>query len=348
MADPENTLPLNGRQIEIAIRLQKIFMPHAYRQRDAFYKSQTGFGGEISRQPLRFAHYTSAEAALSIIRSKRFWMRNTTCMSDYREVTHGFEILQRFFHDDAKRHRFTSALDECAPSVAGEALNRFDPWSNRASAASIQLNTYIASMSEHDAKEDLHGRLSMWRSFKSNAARVAIVFNVPWYTGAADALNIIFSPVAYLNEAQVNAVIGEVIDNVRANFEFLKTVDRELIIGSVFTMLLAGMTCLKHEGFGEEREWRAVYTPKMRLSPLMEYITEVVDGVPQFVHKLPLDGDVAPVLMDLDLSRIFDRLIIGPSVYPWVMYEAFVDALTKANVPSPADKVVISGIPIRS
>lgn len=348
MADAKNQQPLNEHQIQLAIRLQKIFMPHAFRQRDAFYRSQTGAGAETSRKPIRFAHYTSAEAALSIIRSKRFWMRNTTCMSDYREVTHGFEILQRFFHDPDKRHQFTSALDECAPSVAAEALNRFDPWSNRTSPTSIQLNTYIVSVSEHDAKEDLHGRLSMWRSFKSNGARVAIVFSVPWYTGAADALNIIFSPIAYLDEVQVNAVIGEVIDNVRANIEFLKTVDRELIISFIFTMLLAGMTCLKHEGFREEREWRAVYTPKMRPSPLMEYVTEALDGVPQFVHKLPLDGEVAPILADLDLSRVFDRLIIGPSTYPWVMYEAFVDALTKADVPNPADKVVISGIPIRS
>lgn len=323
-------------------------MPHAYKQRDDFYRSQTGVGVEASRQPIRFVHYTSAEAALNIIRSKRFWMRNATCMADYREVTHGFEILQRFFHDQEKRRRFTSALDEYAPSVAAEALNRFDPWSNRGSATSIQLNTYIASLSEHDAKENLHGRLSMWRSFKSNVARVALVFSIPWHTGAADALNIMFSPVAYLDERQVNAVIDDVINNVRANGDFLRTVDREQIIGFVFTMLLAGMTCLKHEGFREEREWRAVYTPKMRPSSLMEYATEVVDAVPQFVHKLPLDGQIASVLADLDLSRMFDRLIIGPSVYPWVMYEAFVDALTKANVPNPADKVVISGIPIRS
>jgi Protein of unknown function (DUF2971) len=348
MADITQTHAPTEEQINVLIGLQKIFMPHAYKQRDDCYKKQTGVGGETSRQPIRFAHYTSADAALNIIRSKRFWMRNTTCMADYREVLHGFEILQRFFRNDNKRGQFVAALDACIPNIARDALNRFEPWSLAGSPTSIQLNTYIASMSEHDMNEDSHGRLSMWRSFKTNVARVAIVFKVPWHTGAADALNIIFSPVAYLDETQVNSVLEAVINNVRINSEFLKTVDRELIIGFVFNMLLTGMTCLKHEGFQEEHEWRAVYTPKIRQSPLMEYGTEVIDGVPQTVHKLPLDGTISPVLAELDIARFFDRLIIGPTAYPWIMYEAFVEALLKAKVPDPSDRVVVSGIPIRS
>ena len=68
-------------QIELNVRLERIFMPYATKQRAALYSGPDGIIPFA-----RFVHYTSAEAALSIIRSKRLWLRNTTCMSDYREV----------------------------------------------------------------------------------------------------------------------------------------------------------------------------------------------------------------------------------------------------------------------
>jgi hypothetical protein len=106
--------------------------------------------------------------------------------------------------------------------------------------------------------------------------------------------------------------------------------------------------CLKHEGFHEEREWRVIYSPKRFPSSLIEASTKVIAGVPQLLYELPLDRAVSPVLDDLDMSKMFDRLIIGPSPYPWVMYEAFTDALKKAGVEEAEKRVFMSCIPIRS
>jgi hypothetical protein len=325
--------------ILLAMQLESIFMPHATRQRRKLYEN-----GENSA---RFVHYTSAEAALSIIKSKRVWMRNTTCMSDYREVQHGFDIFKNFFSDEPKRKAFIEAVDVCVPGAALEAITLFDQWWI-AGSSRMPLNTYIASISEHDNKEDFGGRLSMWRAFGSNVARVAIVFKVPWYSGGTRALNIMFSPVAYLTEAQVHADIFAAIENVRTSCDFLRSVDRSLIVRTVFYMLVAGVACLKHEGFHEEREWRVIYTPKRSPSPLMESSTQIIGGVPQIVYKLPLDEAASDDLRELDLSRIFDRLIIGPSPYPWVMYEGFVAALLKAGVTDAEDRVFASNIPIRA
>jgi hypothetical protein len=161
------------------------------------------------------------------------------------------------------------------------------------------------------------------------------------------ALNVFFSPVAYLAETQAHNIIREVINNVEANCDFIRSLDRQILIGIVFNTLVAGTVCVKHEGFREEREWRAIHFPKMMASPLIQSETKVIAGVPQVIYKLPLDGSVAPVLADLDVSRSFQRLIIGPSPYPWAMYQAFVDALTKANVPEAHERVFTSGIPIR-
>jgi hypothetical protein len=264
-------------------------------------------------------------------------------MSDYREVQHGFDILNKFFSDPAKRDSFVKAVDACIPGAANEAIGLFNRWWQ-----DIRFNTFITSVSEHDNSEDSHGRLSMWRAFGLNTARVAIVVAVPKMSLAAFALGLLFNPVAYLPEAAVYGVMQEVMDSMAPHQEFLRSLDRRQVVGAIFDMLLLGVTCLKHEGFQEEREWRAVYCPGFNSSPLMESTIEVVGGVPQPVYRIPLDVSVSPTLAELDFSRIFNRLIIGPSAYPWAMFEAFREALTKAGVADARDRIYTSNIPIRT
>jgi hypothetical protein len=333
-------LKLTPEQLELALKLSSIFMPYAEQQRDEALKRQAvGGPGEY----LRFAHYTSAEAALAIIKTKRMWLRNATCMSDFSEVQHGFRILNSFFLDDAKKRTFAAALDTCAPGAAGEAIELFNKnWRD------IQLDTYIASVSEHDQEEDQHGRLSMWRAFGSGGgARVAIVFKVPMFSVAAIPLNVLFSPVAYLRNDEAHAVIEKVIGNVQKNSDFLRSLDRSIIVQMIFTTFLAAVTCLKHEGFREEREWRAIYSPNRLGSPLMEHSTEVISGVPQIVYKLPLDEKVSTDIADLDFSRVFDQLVIGPTPYSWALFKAFIAALGDAGIRDSHLHVLQSFIPLR-
>jgi len=328
---------LTPEEIERLKRLEGIFMPHARRQRDEVYEQLPDDLGP------RFVHYTSAENLLKILDRKRLWMRNVTCMADYREVTHGFDIIAKYFSDKARLDAFTRSVDTCAIGAATEAINLFNQW-----LPDIHTNTYISSMSEHISTEDLHGRLSMWRAFGNSSARVAFVFRIPKYSGAAVKLELLFSPVAYLTDEEVHQTIAVVMSNVENNTDFLRTLDRSEIVAYVFTMLLAGVTCLKHEGFKEEREWRAVYSPARRPSPLMESSIEVLAGVPQVIYKIPLDRAVSPDIAELDIGSMFERLIIGPSQYPVAMTEAFTKALTAAGVADAKSKIFPSLIPIRS
>jgi hypothetical protein len=327
-----NPLMASPPEDELALKLEGIFMPHARKQRDELYGSDP--------DP-RFVHYTSAENALSIIRTKRLWMRSTVCMNDYREVQHGWDILAKFFKENIER--FCSAVDAVAPGAAKEAIRRFDGWWE----PGIRFHTYVASVSEHLRKEDFHGRLSMWRAFGNNATRVGIVFRVPSLSQVPDMLNIIFSPAAYLTEDEAHAVINDVIKNIELQADLLRTLPGDTVMQYLFTMLRAAATCLKHDGFGEEREWRAIYSPKLQASKLMETATEVIGGVPQIVHKIPLDASVDPVLADLDFACTFDRLIIGPSPFPLPIADAFADALGKAGIKDAANRVFASRIPIR-
>lgn len=331
-------------EMERGYRLQQIFLPHAALQRDSFYGRQPGQAFSLEGMPARFAHYTTADAALSIIQNKRMWMRNATAMSDYREVHHGFEIINRFFSDEPKIKAFEAAINSCAPGAMSAAVTQFNAWWQ-----SIQTDTYVMSISQHKASEDLRGRLSMWRAFGSNSsAKVALVVNIPWFSGASQVLNLLFSPVTYLPEPEVHAAFQRVIANVRTEKEFLSQVPRDVVQQAIFSMLVMSVTCMKHEGFQEELEWRAIYLPKMWPSPLMEASTVSIGGVPQIVYEIPLDKYVSESIAGLDLAAIFDRLIIGPSPYPRVMYQAFVDALTTAGVQGAEKLVFVSDIPIRS
>jgi hypothetical protein len=112
-------------------------------------------------------------------------------------------------------------------------------------------------------------------------------------------------------------------------------------------MLQAGVTCLKHEGFGEELEWRAIYTPTLWKSPLMKSSTQVISGVPQLVYELPFDATVSPAIAALDAAEVIDRIIIGPSPYPFVISQAFSDALERVGIPTNKQTIEASRIPLR-
>ena len=145
----------------------------------------------------------------------------------------------------------------------------------------------------------------------------------------------------------MHEVFHRVIDNVNNERAYLQSIDRSILAAMVFHMLIAAMTCLKHQGFHEEREWRVIHSPKRQPSPLLQAAIREISGVPQPIYLLPLDVTVSPGLADIDLAHMLDRLIIGPSPYPWPMYEAFTTALSRAGVENATSKVFVSDIPVR-
>jgi hypothetical protein len=324
--------------------LERIFHPYAVEQMAAFVKKQP------DPTQVSFVHYTSAKAAQQILEKKRVWMRNVTCMPDYSEVLHGFTLLNDALrgHNSKGLNALTAAVDECATGATAEAIGLFNKW-----WTDIRLNTYITSISEHYENEDQHGRLSMWRAFGGTTnVRVALVFKFPLALLDAGIFNLLVSPVAYLQEEQVERELYRVVDNVHRDRDFLKSVGRERIVTAIYAMLVAGVTCLKHVGFREESEWRLIYAPVRGPSPLIaqERSTEVIDGIPQIIYKIPFDANApgAPEgLKPLDLAQLFHHMIIGPAVYPYSMREAFVMVLQNAGVSDPAKRIVPSEIPIR-
>jgi hypothetical protein len=186
----------------------------------------------------------------------------------------------------------------------------------------------------------------MWRGFGGQPTRAAIVMNPP-PLGDADALQLLLSPVAYFEYDEVEKQIRKVMRNVKANADFIRATNREMVKNVIFSMLITAAVSLKHIGFIEEREWRVIYIPDVHRSNLILPALEVIGGVPQIIYKVPLVESPANQIKGTGIPALVDRVIVGPTAYPGPMYAAFVAALQGAGVTDAPTRVVLSGIPLR-
>jgi hypothetical protein len=249
----------------------------------------------------------------------------------------------QFFHQKDKRDSFYKALSKSHPNVGEEALQLFDQWWRN----NIEFEIYVTSISEHDDSEDTHGRLSMWRAFgRVPSARAAIVMKLPG-PDTASGLRVAMSPVAYFDYPDVEKQLKKVITNITRHKDFLRSLPKDRVRDTVFITMLNAAVSLKHEGFREEKEWRIVYVPRIHLSNLITYNTEIIDGVPQLVYKIPLQDSPDNDVVGVEIPALVDRVIIGPTAYPIPMAQAFILALHNAGVTDTASRVVVSNIPIR-
>lgn len=319
---------------ELAERVSQIFMPLA-RERAQRAKDKK----------IDFVHYTTAENALNILRSRTVYMRNTVCMNDYREFDHGMDLLLSAFKSGSEtRDDFFGALNACGENIAEESIKQFDDYLPHS-----QFNVYVTCLSEHDPSEDMHGRLSMWRAYnRPGAVGVAIILNSETFWQTSDALKAYGNPVAYHNNEDFLAEFQRVIRSVRDNCEFLKQLPRPILINTVFYMLIFAATCSKHPGFAEEKEWRLIHLPKITPSSALIHGVEVINGVPQPIYKIPLSDRPDEGLINMTPAKLVKKVIIGPSNFPYPVNEAIVSEMAAAGIENARSKVVISSIPLRT
>ncbi|WP_080697278.1 DUF2971 domain-containing protein [Brucella intermedia] len=322
------------------MRCFSIFMPHAFRETQKV----------VSNDGIDFAHYTSAATLLDILRGAtddnppKIWMRNARVMNDVDEIYHGYDRIEAALREGDRNDRLKAALESINPDATNEALTTF-----RSHLDNHLAHTYIACMTAHDELENKIGRLSMWRAYGQNTIGVAVILNkAPFFT-PSDVLAAYTSPVAYHTDEELGREIDQIIQNVETNRNWLKSIDPEMIGFYIFNMFSFGVTCLKHPGFREEKEWRIIFNPKMRDKGTIPSITQSVGGAPQKIYTLPmrdvhLDGDS---LTGISPDALIKRVIIGPSQVQGTVREAIVEALAQAGVTNADKRVFLSNIPLR-
>lgn len=310
--------------------IESIFFAHAENRRD-----------QLVRDGLRLAHYTTAENAINIIRSKTFWMRDTRSMTDFREVEHGYAMLLEYFQQTGKREAFFEALDQHYTGAGRDAVKRFDDW-----WAHIRTTTYICCFSEHGKEEDVYGRLSMWRAYGPKAG-VAMIFKMP-DPYAALPLKIFLSPVAYLEKEFFWRELDSAVARIKAASEALKNLNRDTLVFAAYRMLVMATLSLKHPAFLEEREWRLIHLPFEEPSPHVKSETATIGGIPQVVYKVSLENRPADGVTGVTLPELLDRVIIGPTQYPGPIYASLSKELSDAGVTDVVSKIAFSGVPLRT
>jgi Protein of unknown function (DUF2971) len=291
----------------------------------------------------QLVHYTTAENAVNIIRSKTFWLRNVRCMNDYSEVQHGINLLVKVFGgpENPSISKLYASLDPVAPGAAKRAVDRFNEWIPK-----LPDITFIGCLSQADTDEST-GRLSMWRAYSSPNSGVALVLDKAPFVAETDALAAYSLPVAYLTDDQFLTGIENCLNALEAFAPTLGGVDPVVVENTIFWWLLCLAVGCKHPGFHEEREWRIIYIPEMWKSQVISQTVESVRGLPQLVQKIPLIDDPENGLIGASPKNLLKRVIIGPTEFPMVQYDAFAALLTEAGIDDAHARLKLSLIPLR-
>jgi hypothetical protein len=287
----------------------------------------------------RLVHYSSAEAAMSMITNREVWLRNTTCMNDFTEVDHGLTSLANAYRSP-QGVEWQAWFDSNFDNVCKEAANVFDKWQG-----AFREGAYVACLSEHDASEDELGRLSMWRAY-GGVSGVALVLNPQPFYAVTDALETYSSPVRYASTENLAADFEKMTAGLEQERDLLLSIGRDAMLGHLFNIFKWAALSIKHPGFHEEREWRIAHVPALATSPNVVSEVRSVRGMPQTVYKLPL-RPFEKEGFSTAVPDILDRVIIGPTEFPSALRNAFIEILRQAGVANPSDRVFVSQIPLR-
>lgn len=297
---------------------------------------------QLKEGEIKFAQYTSAEAAALMIQNEQVWLRNARCMNDYSEIQHGFDCLSAAYKSDDSRNKLKSSLERVFPGLPKKLEDLFDGW-----APYFENDTYITCLSEHPSTEDQYGRLSMWRAYGGNQP-VAIVINTEVFTSETEILGANIFPVSYLGSTDFNKIFFSISDRIETHIDSIAALGEDEVLGSIFELFRGYAVSMKHPGFAEEKEWRVVCTSTFKPSEHLKTEIEIINGLPQEVCKIPLKEFPEEGFTGASIPQLINKIIIGPSEDQVVLKKSFIKLLETAGCEDAYKMVRTSGIPLRT
>lgn len=306
---------------------------------------------EAKDTKIKLAHYTSAEAAVKILRSKELWLRNARIMNDFSEIEHGHECLRSVWPNAESGNKLKKMLEIIEPGLAEKIETTFDEGGDER-----KYQTSIFSLCEHDENDNV-GRLSMWREY-GGASNVAMVFKGLAETIRTKATMISLSPVLYADRQIFEDHFANFVKGLEKEIDFLVKISKQnqkLIPALIFSAFTYAINCTKHLSFAEEKEWRVLYSKQFDVfgmdngasDLIVINSVEIIDGIPQKIAKLQLKDVPQIDFIGATLPNLLERIILGPSANPWIMFEAIYTEMEEAGVGIANQPVKISNIPLR-
>lgn len=299
---------------------------------------------KLESSSISFSHYTSADIALEILRNRKMWMRSTIFMNDYSEITHGKDCFTSFWKNSEFGKRLKGALSKINQNIVPK-IN-FELAEIRKTQ---QFETYIISFSEHDKSdpyESAYGRLSMWRAY-GGAQNVALILNPNPFLRKNKLIDITTMPVFYETPNEYAKRLSEMTQRIENNLDFIAQFNPEIIADIFIRHFHYSIISTKHPGFHEEREWRAVFSPRMDNNCNMKLILQELNGKRQGIYILDIDKLVSGSMHEGTMDDFIENIMIGPVPDSTTIINKISPEIMKFHFGDAHDKIVLSEIPFR-
>lgn len=272
---------------------------------------------------------------------KEVWLRNARSMNDFSEIEYGESNFQSALIGSQEGNSLRDYLNTLHPRFARKLQEQVEGW-----MPTLNKQTYILCVSEHDDIEDTHGRLSMWRAYGQKHS-VALVFKNHPFLADTDAFRAYSFPVEYQDLDFFQSQFASLESRMRANQGLIEKMSDEDLLGWMFQVAKMMILCTKHPGFKEEREWRVIHCPDIEPPSNIISSIECLNGVPQQIYKIPLQNIPDENFNEVTIPEVLDRIIIGPSDEAPLLLDSFRKLLSEAGCEDVDQKVHYSGIPLR-
>jgi hypothetical protein len=268
-------------------------------------------------------------------------------MNDFSEIDHGEAcLLKAWFGSDGGKvsqgetGRLANVLSRISPTIVPAIEQTFDGIQARR-----KTDTFLLSLSELDEDEEgLIGKLSMWRAY-GGSTNVALVVKPGFLFSESAHPNLFSAPIVYRDVAEYHRrEFAQFVDSIEKNFDRLATIDRDVLVAYIVSFFNISAITTKHPGFKEEKEWRIIYAPWMQGGPRLEEEIVEISGLPQKVFYIGFGSQDG---LHFSINDLLEKIIIGPTENPWILYEAFVSQLENLGFENASSKVLVSDIPIR-
>lgn len=197
--------------------------------------------------PEKLCHYTSAAGVVGILKSGTLRASNFAYLNDSSEIRYGERIAREILHE---RSAHAEGRPQQVLTVTLKAMELI----------ASQIGFYLTCFC---TEPDL---LSQWRGYGTGAGRFCLVFDPEVLANGTEAASPLYFGKVIYNESDQRARIAAVLDRGLEAVEEMLTLDPveqkacgKVICDELFQKLIREMCFLKHPGFSEEHEWRAVH-----------------------------------------------------------------------------------------
>jgi len=209
---------------------------------------------------------------------------------------------------------------------------------------------YVFCLSEH-AKDDADGLLSMWRGYGGNGNGAAIVFDAAKLS-VRNSSPLLISKVTYGTTEERMRWLEQRITQFAGILGQSQISDDKLYLCSFmfFERLKLFAVFTKHRGFSEEKEWRVVYMRNRDKDKVFDKMFSYWIGPRGVEPKLKFKIEHVPDFTDddLSLSKIVERVILGPSLSSPLALGSVLKMLDTLNRSDLKHRIKASTIPFRT